>query len=105
MSDTLRVILLDVFIILLVGTAYYAFLVQPRQREFKRRQKLVTTLTVGMEVLTYGGILGTIRKIDENTGLVHVEVAPGLVLRFIAASITQEFDPKAYAEIAREHMK
>ena len=105
MSDTVRVLLTDGFIILLVGAAYYAFLVQPRQREFKRRQKLVQTLSVGMEVLTYGGILGKITKIDTDTGLVHVEVAPGLVLRFVAASITQEFDPKAYAAAAKEHMK
>ena len=86
-------------------TAYYSFLVLPRQREYKRRMQVVQDLKIGTEVLTYGGIIGTIRKIDYDTGVVTIEVAPNLQLRFIAAAITQEFDPNAYAEAAQKHMK
>lgn len=86
-------------------TAYYSFLVLPRQREYKRRMQVVQELKVGSEVLTYGGIIGKITKIDYETGIVTIEVAPNMQLRFIAASITQEFDPKAYAEAAQKHMK
>lgn len=92
-------------IIALFAAAYYSFLVLPRQREYKRRMKVVQELRVGSEVLTYGGLIGTIRHVDYDTGIVKVEVAPGLELRFIAASITQEFDAKAYAAAAKEHMK
>src|SRR5687767_7425718 len=89
-------------IIGILMTGYYSFIVLPRQREYKRRMKVVQELKVGAEVLTYGGIIGKITKIDYDTGIVTIEVAPNLQLRFIAASITQEFDAKAYAEAAKE---
>ena|SRR5688572_32491329 len=92
-------------IIALFAAAYYSFLVVPRQREYKRRMQVVQELKIGTDVLTYGGIIGTIRKIDYDTGIVTIEVAPNLQLRFIAAAITQEFDAKAYAEAAKKHMK
>jgi preprotein translocase YajC subunit len=105
MPQFLENILFDVFIIALFALGIYSFLVLPRQREFKRRQKVVHSLNVGMEVLTYGGIIGTVKRIDADSGVVYVEVSPGLELRFIAAAIMQEFDPKAYATAAKEHVK
>lgn len=105
MSQVLTDILWFAGIIGIFMTAYYSFLVLPRQREYKRRMQVVQELKIGTEVLTYGGVIGTIRKIDYDTGVVWIEVAPNLQMRFIAAAVTQEFDAKAYAEAAKKHMK
>jgi preprotein translocase subunit YajC len=105
MPPFLENLLFDLFIIALFAAGVYAFLIMPRQREWKRRQKLVRELKVGAEVLTYGGLVGTIKRIDEETGLVSVEVAPGVELRFIGAAITQEFNAAEYAEAAKDHMR
>jgi len=105
MPPFLENLLFDLFIIFLFSVGVYSFLIMPRQRQFRKRQKLVRSLTPGTEVLTYGGLVGTITKVDSDTGIVLVEVAKGLELRFIAASITQEFDAKAYADSAKENMK
>lgn len=98
-------ILLDLFIIMVFGVGVYALLIAPRQRAFRKRQKLVMSLKPGIQVMTYGGMLGTVTDVDQNTGIVTLKVAEGIELRFIAASITGEFDAQAYAESAQKVLK
>ena len=98
-------ILLDLFLLALFAGGIYSFLILPRQREFRRRQKFVRSMEIGTQVLTYGGLIGTIRAIDSTSGVVTVEVADGIRLRVIAAAITGEFDAEAYAKSAQRAMK
>jgi preprotein translocase subunit YajC len=104
MPDFMSNLLFDIVILALFAAAVYSFLIMPQQRRFKKRQELVRNLRVGMEVLTYGGLLGKVSAVDRDSGIVTVEVAPGLNLRFIAAAITDEFDAAVYAGSAKSHM-
>ena len=58
-------------------------------------------MQVGEEVVTYGGLIGTIKKIDSDEGLVTLEVAPGMEVRVLAMGINQKFDPERIAENAQ----
>ena len=97
-------ILLDLFLLALFAGAIYAFLILPRQREFRGRQKFVRSMEIGTQVLTYGGLVGTIQAIDSARGIVTVEVADGISLQVIAAAITGEFDAEAYGKSAQREM-
>ncbi len=88
-------------IMLLVLGGYWSFYVFPRQREFNKRQKYVRSLHEGDEVVTFGGMVGKVRAIDSEAGVAHVEIAEGLVVRFVIASIVSEYDPEQLAENAR----
>ncbi len=94
--------LLDLFIVALFAIGVYAFLIAPRQREFKKRRQLIETLQPGAEVVTFGGLIGRVRRFDRSTGIVTVEVADGVELRMVAAAITREFNAEEYAESARK---
>ncbi len=98
-------ILLDLFIIGLFVIAIYSFSVLPRQRAFRQRQKLVSQLKPGTEVITYGGMVGTVKKIDAENGMVTLEIAEGIEARFLAQSISSEFDAEAITESARRASK
>lgn len=95
----------DLFIIALFALGIYAFLIAPRQREFRKRQKLVTSLEPGTSVLTYGGVIGTLKEVDNETGIVRLEIAEGIEIKLVAAAITDEFDANAYAESAQKILK
>lgn len=97
-------IVIDLLIIGMFIIGVYAFLILPRQREFRRRQKLVQSMEVGTTVLTYGGQIGVIKKIDRESGVVTLEVAEGIEARYVAAAITGEFDEKVYAESAQKEL-
>lgn len=88
-------------VMLLVMGGYWSFFVYPRQREFNKRQKYVRSLRAGDQVVTFGGMVGRVQHVDGESGLVDIEIADGVVVQFVAASIVSEFDAEAIAENAR----
>ncbi|MFZ4812888.1 MAG: preprotein translocase subunit YajC [Phototrophicaceae bacterium] len=85
-------------VMLLVMGGYWSFFVYPRQREFNQRQKYVRSLHMGDEVITFGGVVGRVVGMDAETGVVNLEIAEGVVIKVIAASVVSEYDPKQLAE-------
>ena len=85
-------------LLLLALGAYWSFVVFPRQREFQHKQKVVRSLHVGDEIVTYGGIVGKILDIDPDKGVSYVEIADGVTIKLITAALQQVYDPE---EIAR----
>lgn len=90
--------IISVFMALLLFGGYYAFVVQPRQRAFKRQYKVVSSMKVGEEVVTFGGLVGTVKRIDAEAGLVMLEIAPGVEVRVLAMGINQLFDSESIAD-------
>jgi preprotein translocase subunit YajC len=88
-------------IMLLVMGGYWSFFLFPRQREFNKRQSYVRSLALGDEVVTFGGVIGHVVGVDGEAGIVQVEIAEGIVIRCIAASIVSEYDPQEIAENAQ----
>jgi preprotein translocase subunit YajC len=88
--------LLGLVMILGLG-AYWSMVIFPRQRDFQKRQQYVNELKEGDEIITYGGIVGRIVLFDLDKGVVHLEVAEGVIMRIIAASIAREYDPTEFA--------
>lgn len=100
-----QTILVDLFILGLFAIGLYSFAILPRQRAFKERQKLVSHLKTGTEVITYGGQIGKVIKIEAEQGVVVLEIAKGVEARFLAQAISSEYEPKAIAESAQKGMK
>lgn len=82
----------------LVLGAYWAMVIFPKQRDFVKRQRYVQSLNPGDEVVTYGGIVGTIVRVEPEHGLVHVEIAPDIVVRLIMAAIVQPYDAATFTQ-------
>ena len=51
--------------------------------------KMQNELEVGDEVVTTAGIYGTITEIDDDYGIITVEVAPNTEVRFSRAAVAQ----------------
>jgi preprotein translocase subunit YajC len=88
-------------IILLFIGGYYALVVMPKQRAFKKHQKYVVTLQEGDEVITYGGLIGTITELDAEVGVAKIRIADGLEVRIITAALVQQYDPEEIAHNAK----
>ena len=61
--------------------AFLLLIVRPQRRQMAAHRALVASLQVGEEVVTSGGIYGTIRGLDDGT--VDLEVSSGIVLRVV----------------------
>jgi preprotein translocase subunit YajC len=71
--------------------AFLLLIVRPQRRQMAAHRALVATLRVGDDVVTSGGIYGTIQSLDEEA--VELEVAPGIVLRVARGAIAQRVGP------------
>jgi preprotein translocase subunit YajC len=85
-------------IILLFIVGYWSLAVFPKQRDFKKHQKYVQTLEVGDEVISYGGIIGTIIELNDDVGTAVLKIAEGVEVKILTAALQQKFDAE---EIAR----
>jgi preprotein translocase subunit YajC len=83
------------FLIIIVAFAVlWLVVVRPQKRRQSQQQQMVSELRVGDEVLTAGGIYGTISRVDDDQ--ITVEIAPKTevrVARRAIAGVTSEPDP------------
>lgn len=65
----------------------YFFMIRPQNKKQKEIQKFRNALTVGQDVVTIGGIHGTVKAINEDEGTVTLEVATGVKITFAKEAI------------------
>ena len=76
--------ILFVWLALLLGVVWFTFL-RPRREAQRRASALSSSLEVGDEVITIGGLYGTIASIDERE--IELDVSDGVTLRFARRAI------------------
>jgi preprotein translocase subunit YajC len=84
---------------LLMIVGFYFLLIRPQRSKQRAQQALLSALEVGDDVMTSGGIFGTIVEIDDDEGILTVEIAPGTRVRMVRNGIAQRFvEEDAYDE-------
>ena len=84
------------FFILILLALMWFMLIRPQRRRQLEAQKMMNSLAVGKEIVTAGGLYGTITEIDDDE--VRVEVADGVEVRLakraVAAVVSDEEEPE-----------
>lgn len=70
----------------LLVVAFFLLVVRPQRRRLAAHRALVSGLEVGDEIISSGGIYGTIRALDDQ--MLHVEVADGVVIRLARQAVS-----------------
>ena len=70
-----------------IALAFFLLIVLPQRRRATAHRALLASLEVGDEVITIGGILGTIRELDDEK--IQLEVAEGVVITVARNAIAQ----------------
>ena len=71
--------------IALLAAVFWFMILRPRREAARRTSELSRSLEVGEEVITVGGLIGTIASIDDRE--VELDVAEGVTLRFARRAI------------------
>ena len=73
--------------ILIVGIMYF-LMIRPQQKRLKEHKAMVEALRRGDQVVTQGGILGKVSKVQDD-GIIEVEIAEGVKVKVMRATISQ----------------
>ena len=65
---------------------FWLLIIQPQRRRRAIQQQLLQDLHQGDEVLTLGGLFGTVREVGDHH--VELEIAPGTQVRLAKSAIT-----------------
>ena len=65
--------------LLLIFGVFYFLLIRPQNKRQKEHKELVANIGVGDEVVTAGGVLGTVIEVKDQ--FLHVKVADDVVLK------------------------
>ena len=76
-----------IFPVVLLG-AFYFLLLRPQQQRVKTHNNLVSSIDVGDEIVSAGGIVGNVTAIGERD--VQFEIAPGVVVKLAKGAIAQK---------------
>lgn len=90
--------------LILIFVVFYFLLIRPQQRKAKDHKTMLDALRRGDRIVTGGGIIGTVARVD-NPEEVTVDIAEGVrvrVLRSTITSILAKPDPAATREAAKQ---
>jgi len=89
-ADTMALIN-AVFPFFLMGGIFYFMLWKPQKKQQQDRQNLLSSLKKGDQIITIGGIYGTITDLSERT--VKVEIAEGVEITMVRSAVSNFQDP------------
>lgn len=74
--------------IILIFIIFYFLLIRPQQQKMKSHRAMVEALRRGDQIITSGGIVGKVSKVQED-GMVEVEIAEGVKVKVVKHTISQ----------------
>ena len=80
--------LIQIAPLVLIFAVFYFLLIRPQQKKMKEHRAMVNTLSKGDKVVTAGGLLGTIAKIEDDK-IASVEIAENVKVKVVRSTITE----------------
>ena len=71
----------------LLAVAFFFLIVRPQRRQLSARRALIAALEVDDDIITAGGIYGTVRAIEGD--VLSIEVADGVVLTLAREAVAR----------------
>lgn len=87
----------------LIAVVFYFVFFRPQQKQAKEHQKFLSELSKGVEVVTQGGIVGTVVQVEDRT--VTIDVGGGTKLRVLKANVVGAWQEKPAAPAAKQEKK
>ena len=66
---------------------FYFLAIRPQKRRAEAHRELISAISVGDDVVTIGGMHGTVRRIADDE--VELEVSPGTNVRFLKQAVAR----------------
>ena len=87
--------------LILIFGVFYILLIRPQQRKVKQHREMINNLRRGDKIITSGGIIGTINKVNDNKEIllqisenVEIKIAPGMITDiYISSEKSKEAKP------------
>ena len=94
--------------LILIFGVFYILLIRPQQKKVKQHREMINNLRRGDKIITSGGIIGSISKVNDNKELlveisenIEIKIAPGMVTDLYVSSDIEKQKTSSQKEIAK----
>ena len=82
-----------IFMIILMFVIMYFFMIRPQRKQQKTIEVFRNSLSAGQQVVTSGGIYGTVKEVNNN--VVVLEIAPSVKIKVDKSSVYADMSTNA----------
>ena len=82
-----------IFMIVLMFLIMYFFMIRPQRKQQKAIEAFRNSLSAGQQVVTSGGVYGTVKEINNN--IVVLEIAPSVKIKIDKSSVYADMSATA----------
>lgn len=82
-----------IFMIILMFVIMYFFMIRPQRKQQKAIEAFRNSLSAGQQVVTSGGVYGTVKEINNN--IVVLEIAPSVKIKIDKSSVYADMSSNA----------
>ena len=82
-----------IFMIILMFVIMYFFMIRPQRKQQKAIEVFRNSLSAGQQVVTSGGIYGTVKEVNNN--VVVLEIAPSVKIKVDKSSVYADMSTNA----------
>lgn len=79
--------------IILMIVAFYFIMIRPQTKRMKLHQQMISSLTKGDKVVTAGGIIGTVQKVNEDNDTFSIQIAKNVEIEIRRGTINEKILP------------
>jgi preprotein translocase subunit YajC len=72
----------------LIFVIFYFLILRPQQKKMKQHQAMIAGVRRGDKVITSGGIVGKVAKVNAEKGTIDVEIAENVEIEVIASTLS-----------------
>ena len=72
--------------VLIIGIMYF-LMIRPQQRRIKEHRDMVASIRRGDTIVTSGGIIGKVTKVEDNE--LQVEIAEGVKIKIVRGTVSE----------------
>ncbi len=78
--------------VFLIAIMYFV-IIRPQQKEAKQRQEMITALKKGDKIVTGGGIIATVHKVEEK--FLSVKINDDAVVKITKDAVARKYEDEA----------
>lgn len=88
-----------IFLGLLIAIFYF-MLIRPQKRRVEQHRRLLESISLGDEIVTMGGLFGTVRALREDE--IELEIAPKTKIRLVKSAIARKVEEEIEDEASED---
>ncbi|WP_347938905.1 preprotein translocase subunit YajC [Rickettsia oklahomensis] len=104
-TNSLQSGLMSLIPMILICAVFYFLLLRPQEKRRKEREKLVSKVKHGEEVLTSSGIYGIVSKVSENDPNIEIEIAKDVHIKVLKSAIIDITSHSKTAQVKKGNNK